>query len=176
VENASRSDDAFVVLSEIRGSALHRGCHFVNGFSEVYMPVISALRLSILLAASFATSALANSISCNMDTGPAPYYIAPVISLKVGDYEEVAVRDSIIASTGRKMVRGTVSKDDSRRISFVWEVKNVPANPSETRRYDPMLQVRLTIQKPGGGATMVISDTLYEEFVYRTTGQCTFEG
>ena len=52
-----------------------------------------------------------------MDPQANRFYIAPEISLTVGDFGEVAVRDAIISSTGRKMVAGKVSKDDARRFS-----------------------------------------------------------
>jgi hypothetical protein len=134
----------------------------------------SCLLPSLALGAGLSGTAFAQTIQCTMDQRPSAYYISSNVTLTVREFDEVSVRDDVIASTGRKAVEGTVSRDDSRRLSVVWEVRNVPPNPAEFRRYDPMLQVRLTIQKQGGAATMTVMDTLYNEFTYRTTGLCEF--
>jgi hypothetical protein len=131
---------------------------------------------SVVVCAVLSGTAFAQTVRCTMDQRTNAHYIAPEITLTLRDYGEISVRDAIIASTGLKLVHGTVSKENASRITLVWEVRNVPADPAEVRRYDPMLQVRLTIQKQGGAATMTIADTLYSDFSYRGTGTCAFEG
>jgi hypothetical protein len=141
------------------------------------MSLKAAIILSILGTASLATSALAQSVKCTMDSSPARYYIAPEVSLVLGDFGEVAVRDAIIASTGRKMVPGSVATDDAKRLSILWEVRDPPTNPAETRAHGAHLLVRLSIQKSDGKARMTVLDVQArrrQSREYRTTGACSF--
>ena len=119
---------------------------------------------------------MARSIQCTMLQRTNSHYIAPEISLAVLEYSEISVKDAVIASSGRKAVRGTVSKENSQRMSILWEVRNVPVDPGESRRYAPMLQVRLTIQKKDGKASMTVTDMIYDQFSYKASGVCRFDG
>jgi hypothetical protein len=103
------------------------------------------------------------------------HYIASDITLTLLEYQEVSVKDAIVAASGKKSVLGTVSRETSDRISILWEVRNVPRDPAEFRRYDPMLQMRLTIQKRNGAATMTVTDILYNRFNYQAAGVCKFQ-
>lgn len=119
-------------------------------------------------------TASAESIVCNFDPAPAPYYISQEVRLEVRDSVDVVVKDSVIASSGRERVIGKVSKDDSRRLSVVWELRDVPIDPAETRAYALHFLVRLSVQRADGKAQMTIIDTLVREKSYRTTGACRF--
>lgn len=125
---------------------------------------------------ALADSSLARTINCSMLERSNSQYIAPEISLTLLDYGEVSIKDSIIASTGKKVVLGTVSSKNSRRISVYWEVRNVPADPLEFRSSRPKLQIRLTIQKQNGAAALSAVDLVHGNLSYRGTGVCRFEG
>jgi hypothetical protein len=111
---------------------------------------------------------------CKLDPTPASYYIALEVRRDVRENSEVVVRDAIIASTDRDRVIGEVSKDDARRLTILWEVRNVAADPREYRAYGSHLLVRLTIQRPGGAARMTILDAQSRRYEYRTVGSCKF--
>lgn len=121
-----------------------------------------------------AQSASAENILCRMETAPAPGYIAPEISLEVREQGDVMVKDAVIASTGRERVFGKVSKDDARRLSIVWEIREVPIKPSETRAFSLHFLVRLTINRADGAARITLFDTLVRENEYRSAGTCRF--
>jgi hypothetical protein len=128
----------------------------------------------LILSVGSAQSATAESVVCRMDTAPAPAYIAPEISLQVGDRNDVFVKDAVIASTGRERVIGKVSKDDGRRLAVVWEISEVPAATSETRAYSVKLQVRLSISRADGAARITLVDTFYLDKSYISKGMCRF--
>lgn len=121
-----------------------------------------------------APPATAESILCQMDTAPAPGYIAPEISLDIGDQNQVVVKDAVITSTGRQRVLGELSKDDGRRVSVVWEISEVPARKSETRAYSLKLQVRLSINRVDGAARITLADTFFLQKTYVSKGTCRF--
>jgi hypothetical protein len=132
----------------------------------------SSLFLTLLVSLFVGNAASSQSIQCKMDTRANSHYIAPEINLAFGDFDEVSVKDAVIASTGRKAVVGKVSKDDAARLSVIWEVKNVPPDPKETRAYPAQFAVRLSIQKSNGAAIITLVDTVFRKFQYKSTGVC----
>lgn len=94
--------------------------------------------------------------------------------MTLGDPGEVTVRDAIIASTGRKFVRGSVAKNDAKRLPITWEAKNVPKDPADGRAHLPHLIIRLTVLKADGAARMTIQDGFYRDRGYQSTGKCRF--
>jgi hypothetical protein len=134
------------------------------------MHVLTKLFVAGVISSPF--SAAAETIRCKMDRTPAPYYIAPEVWLDVGEFGKVTVEDAIVVSTDRDRVFGEIAKDDSKRLSITWEVKDVPPNPAETRAYGSHLLVRLTIQRADSSARMTIVDARSRRYEYRTTGTC----
>jgi hypothetical protein len=134
---------------------------------RVYFPFLA---LGFLAA----QTASAESVICRLDPAPAPHYISQEVRLEVRDLGDVVVEDSVIASSGRERVIGKVSKDDARRLSVVWELRDVPVDPAETRAYALHFLFRLSVQRADGRAQMTIVDTLVREKSYRTTGTCRF--
>lgn len=132
--------------------------------------------LAFIVGIALSGSALAQTIACTMTQRSNPNYVAPDVTLTLRDYGEVAVQDAVITATGRKMVQGTITREDTNRISLFWEVRNVVADPRETRRLKPILQVRLTIQKKDGSAAMTVVDAATNKFSYRGTGTCALDG
>lgn len=128
----------------------------------------------LAICAALPSGAVAQTIQCKMDERSNTHYIASDIALALLEYDEVSVKDAIIAKTGKKAVLGNVSRESPQRLTISWEVRNVPTDPAEFRRYDGMIQVRLTIQKSNGAATMTVNDILYNRFSYRAAGGCKF--
>lgn len=128
------------------------------------------------LLAFLSSPILARTVQCEMTQRSNAHYIGSDIAVEFLDYGEVEVRDQIITSAGRKSALGTVSRESAQRLSVVWEVRNVPADPAEFRRYGAMLQMRLTIQKGDGAAMLTANDVLYNRFSYRAVGACRFHG
>jgi hypothetical protein len=136
---------------------------------------MNTLRCALFSLAVLVTqSASAEVILCKLDPTPASYYIAPEVRLEVRENSDVLVWDAIIASTDRDRVIGEVSNDDARRLTILWEVRNVATDPREYRAYGSHLLVRLTIQRPGGAARMTILDAQSRRYEYRTVGSCQF--
>jgi hypothetical protein len=132
--------------------------------------------LTVLLALGLmsARPATAEIVTCTLDPTSARYYIAPSVTLDLSEFDDVIVQDAIIVSTGRQKVIGKISKDDSARLTVLWEVRDVEPNPAEYRAYGAHLVVRLTIQRPSGTARMTILDAQSRRYEYRTTGSCRF--
>ena len=139
------------------------------------MSLFDRLSGSLAFLVVMLSPAVAQTVSCVMTERTNAHYIAAAITLTFLDYGDVAIQDEIVTAAGRKSVHGAVSRESAQRLSIVWEVRNVPADPAEFRRYDPMLQMRLTIQKLDGAATLTANDVLYNRFSYRGGGMCSFQ-
>lgn len=129
----------------------------------------------MLVGLGFATQVVAKEVSCTMEGTSNPFYVSPEIRLTIGDFYEVSVRDSIIASTGRSQVIGAIARDDAARLAVLWEVRNVKPDPKETRAYPAHLLVRLSVEKASGAARMTIRDGQGRRYEYRATGTCRVE-
>jgi hypothetical protein len=136
--------------------------------------LIVLCQMGFLLA--LADASFARTITCTMSQRSNSHYIAPEIALKLLDYGEVSIADAVIASTGKKRIIGTISSENSRKLSVYWEVRNVPADPKEFRFSKPKLVVRLNIQKRDGAATLSATDFVQDNLSYRGTGVCRFDG
>lgn len=136
----------------------------------------AVLLIQIASILALADMSLARTITCTISERSNSHYIAPEVTLNLLDYDEVAISDAVIASAGKKSIIGTVSSENSRKLSVYWEVRNVPADPKEFRFSKPKLAVRLTIQKRDGAATVSASDFVQDNLSYRGAGVCRFEG
>lgn len=123
----------------------------------------------------WAGSTQAETLRCVMADDRNRYYVAKDITLKLRDFGKVEVRDAIIQSTGREKIFGKIDRDDSKRLSIIWELNEVPHDPKETRAYSVKLVVRLTVRRSDGTATMTILDKLVRDNEYRATGVCRFD-
>lgn len=119
-----------------------------------------------------ASAAVADTIHCSVKEPFNTYYIAPTIDLVVDDFGRVKVTDAIIASTDRTSAFGGVEVDNARRLTLIWKVDDVQADPNEFKYPWPVtLQMHLTVQKASGDATLT-ARSIRTNLQFRAEGNC----
>jgi hypothetical protein len=118
----------------------------------------------------------AETWTCSLKERTQSGFVADTVTVaRIDDSNAMKVKDAVIGEYRSGWLRGKIDYENSRRITFTWQLSGVRNPPTERGSNTTNLVYSLTVQKNDGSSRMNIQSFPGGTFVrpsFSGTGQC----